>query len=187
MEPIISENTIHRLKAGDVTAFDELYLVTKDKIYKTVFVLAPNKQEVDEIVNEIYFQVWKSISNYNETSPFIYWLNGLVFRQVKQWKLKAWKRQNLFVRILENNNSLIENKVENNSMGEDKQQLLSILDNMSYKLKEVILLYYFYNYNQKEIAIILNIPVGTVKSRHHTALKYLRKEKLKREGLTNVK
>ena len=89
MEPNITPEVIYRLKAGDLTAFDEMYIATIKKVYGTVYILAPNKQEVNEIVNEIYFQVWKSITNYNESSPFLYWLNGLVFRQVKNWKLKA--------------------------------------------------------------------------------------------------
>jgi RNA polymerase sigma-70 factor, ECF subfamily len=180
MEPIISKNIIHRLKAGDVTAFDEFYSITKDQIYKTVYVLAPNKQEVDEMVNEMYFQVWKSIKNYNEGSPFNYWLNGLVFRQVKHWRLNAWKRHNLFDKLLKNKETEIENDVVNS--GDDHPFLLSIIDKMSFKLKEVILLYYFYNYSQNEIAIILNIPVGTVKSRHHSALNYLRKFYKNSEG-----
>lgn len=190
MEPIISENIIHRLKAGDVSAFDELYSVTKNQIYKTVYVLVPNKQEVDEIVNEIYFQVWKSITNYNEGSPFNYWLNGLVFRQVKHWRLKAWKRHNLFYKLLKNKENQVGNNVVNS--GGDYPVLLSIIDKLSFKLKEVILLYYFYDYSQNEIAIILNIPVGTVKSRHHSALVYLRKfyknsSETEWEGFLNVK
>jgi RNA polymerase sigma-70 factor, ECF subfamily len=189
MEPIISEDLIRRLKAGDVSAFDEFYSATKDKIYKTVYVMAANKQEVDEMVNEIYFQIWKSISNYNVQLPFNYWVNGLVFRQVKRWRLKAWKQHNLFQMVLKNINSINKGTVMNNH--EDGQdQLLSIIEKMSYKLKEVILLYYFYNYSQKEIAIILNIPVGTVKSRHHSALNYLRKflkEPIERGDFKNVK
>jgi RNA polymerase sigma-70 factor, ECF subfamily len=86
MEPILTTEVIYRLKTGDLTAFDEMYIATIKKVYGTVYILAPNKQEVNEIVNEIYFQVWKSISNYDESSPFLFWLNGLVFRQVKNWK-----------------------------------------------------------------------------------------------------
>jgi RNA polymerase sigma-70 factor (ECF subfamily) len=58
---------------------------------------------------------------------------------------------------------------------EKKRLLLSLLENMSYKLREVLVLYYFYEYSLKEISMVLNIPVGTVKSRHHLALKHLHK------------
>jgi RNA polymerase sigma-70 factor, ECF subfamily len=170
------DDIIQRLKAGDFTAFDEFYAATKEKVYRTVYILVVNKQEVEEIVNEVYFQIWKSISNYNESSPFSYWLNGLVFRQVKQWRLKAWKRKNLLEKLLNNIYFLNEGDAGTDMLiGERRRTLLSTLDTMSYKFKEVVVLYYFHDYSQREIAMILNIPMGTVKSRHHSALKHLRK------------
>lgn len=170
------ENIIQRLKAGDITAFDEFYAATKEKVYRTVYILAVNKQEVEEIVNEVYFQIWKSISNYDEAFPFSYWINGLVFRQVKQWRLKAWKRKNLLEKLLNNKHFLNDGDTGTDLLiGERRKSLLSTIDTMSYKFKEVIVLYYFHDYNQREIAVILDIPIGTVKSRLHSALKYLRK------------
>jgi RNA polymerase sigma-70 factor (ECF subfamily) len=175
MESIIRTDVIQRIKAGDIKAFDELYLATINKVYKTVYILAPNKQEVDDIVSEIYYQVWKSIHNYNESSPFLYWLNGLVFRQIKNWKLNAWKRMKLYQKKMMLETEHFRTIDDDILKDENKQLLLSLLDNMSYKLKEVLVLYYFYEYSLKEIATVLNIPIGTVKSRHHLALKHLRK------------
>lgn len=175
MESIISTDVIQRIKAGDIKAFDELYTATINKVYKTVYILAPNKQEVDDIVSEIYYQVWKSIHNYNQSSPFLYWLNGLVFRQIKNWKLKAWKRMQLFQKQKMLETEHFRSIDDHILKDENKQLLLSLLDNMSYKLKEVLVLYYFHEYSLNEIASFLNIPIGTVKSRHHLALKHLRK------------
>ncbi|MGO4693422.1 sigma-70 family RNA polymerase sigma factor [Paenibacillus sp. 2TAB26] len=53
----------------------------------------------------------------------------------------------------------------------------SILDDMdclSYKLKQVVVLHYLNDLTQEEVAEIVRIPVGTVKSRLHYALKQLR-------------
>jgi RNA polymerase sigma-70 factor, ECF subfamily len=172
---LIREEVIQRMKNGDVTAFDELYSETADKVYRTVYILASNKQDVDDIVSEIYYQVWKSIHSYRETTPFLYWLNGLMFRQVKNWKLKSWRRMILFqkkMRMESEHSYLVEEDI---LKAENKQHMIMAMDNMSYKLKEVVVLYYFHDYSLKEIASLLNIPIGTVKSRHHLALKRLRK------------
>jgi RNA polymerase sigma-70 factor, ECF subfamily len=174
MEPLITPEVINRLKAGDLTAFDEMYSATINKVYGTVYVLASNKQEVDEIVNEIYFQIWKSISNYDESSPFTFWMNGLVFRQLKSWKLKAWKRVELIRKI--KRFSMKDSFVRDDVLKSQNQEwLFSMIDTLPYKLKEVLLLIYFYDYSLKEIANVLNVPVGTIKSRHHNAIKYLKK------------
>ncbi|MBD7964864.1 sigma-70 family RNA polymerase sigma factor [Fictibacillus norfolkensis] len=185
MEPKITPEVIDRLKKGELTAFDEMYGATIHKVYRTVYVLAPNKQEVNEIVNEIYFQVWKSISNYNDSSPFLFWLNGLVFRQVKNWKMKAWKRAELLRKIKKF--SLKESFVNDDILkSENQDEILSQLNTMPYKLKEVLLLVYFYDYPLKEIASLLRIPIGTVKSRHHTAIKYIQRQRASISGEVGI-
>ncbi|GIO28913.1 hypothetical protein J2TS6_00540 [Paenibacillus albilobatus] len=58
---------------------------------------------------------------------------------------------------------------------EMQHELFSLVRQLSYKLRVVVILRYFHDYALEEIADILQIPVGTVKSRHHLALKELRK------------
>ncbi|MDE1399007.1 sigma-70 family RNA polymerase sigma factor, partial [Bacillus licheniformis] len=56
----------------------------------------------------------------------------------------------------------------------DSLEVIRLVDNLPYKYKQVIVLRYLYEYSQEEIARILDIPVGTVKSRLHFALEKLR-------------
>lgn len=58
---------------------------------------------------------------------------------------------------------------------EMQHELFSLVRQLSYKLRVVVILRYFHDYSLEEIAEVLQIPVGTVKSRHHLALKELRK------------
>ncbi|GGD52612.1 hypothetical protein GCM10010911_07720 [Paenibacillus nasutitermitis] len=58
---------------------------------------------------------------------------------------------------------------------EMQHELISHVRQLSYKLRVVVILRYFHDYALEEIADMLQIPVGTVKSRHHLALKELRK------------
>ncbi|MEJ9371380.1 sigma-70 family RNA polymerase sigma factor, partial [Schinkia azotoformans] len=54
---------------------------------------------------------------------------------------------------------------------------------LPYKLKQVIILRYLNDYSQEEVAKILEIPIGTVKSRINAALKKLR-EKVKNRNIS---
>jgi RNA polymerase sigma-70 factor, ECF subfamily len=174
MKSTITQDLIERMKEGDIEAFDEVYRLSIDSVYRTVYMMMPYKQDVDDIVSEIYVQLWRSIHNYHDPSPFQYWLNGLVFRQVKNWKMKAWKRFNLLnkKKILETeHHELTENSI---IIDEQNNELVQVIHQMSHKLREIVVLYYFHDYSLKEIADLLNIPLGTVKSRHHLALKSLR-------------
>ncbi|MNI95983.1 ECF RNA polymerase sigma factor SigW [compost metagenome] len=51
------------------------------------------------------------------------------------------------------------------------------MNRLPFKLKQVIILHYLQEYSQEEIAAILEIPLGTVKSRIHAALQKLRQKR----------
>ena len=51
------------------------------------------------------------------------------------------------------------------------RKLIELIHKLPYKLKQVIILRYLHDYSQEEVAEILHIPIGTVKSRIHSALK----------------
>ncbi|MNH35028.1 ECF RNA polymerase sigma factor SigW [compost metagenome] len=57
---------------------------------------------------------------------------------------------------------------------ESQQEILAFVDRLSNKLREVIVLRYYHESSFEEIATLLRIPVGTVKSRHHAAIRKLR-------------
>ena len=56
------------------------------------------------------------------------------------------------------------------------RKLIELIHKLPYKLKQVIILRYLHDYSQEEVAEILHIPIGTVKSRIHSALKKLRQK-----------
>ena len=58
------------------------------------------------------------------------------------------------------------------------QKLIELIHKLPYKLKQVIILRYLHDYSQEEVAEILHIPIGTVKSRIHAALKTTSKEQV---------
>jgi len=56
----------------------------------------------------------------------------------------------------------------------DELEVIPAVEKLSFKLKEIVVLRYYQNCPLEEIAAILQIPIGTVKSRHHLAMKKLR-------------
>ena len=66
------------------------------------------------------------------------------------------------------------------------QKLIELIHKLPYKLKQVIILRYLHDYSQEEVAEILHIPIGTVKSRIHAALKTTSKRASRRNLLGEV-
>ncbi|MFB9324598.1 sigma-70 family RNA polymerase sigma factor [Paenibacillus aurantiacus] len=168
--PILEKATL-----GDESAFQLVYQATHQDVYRTVAFLIYGKQDIEDIVNEVYMRMWRSFHAYDPSRPFRNWLHGIIVRQVQDWKRKAWRR----IRLFERNRQLTcvpfewtDKAVLQSEMQHD---LFSLVRQLSYKLRVVVILRYFHDYALEEIADMLQIPVGTAKSRHHLALKELRK------------
>lgn len=179
---------LDRLIAGEEAAFDVIYQLTRTKIYGTVAALIRNKEDVNDIVSEIYCQLWRALPNYDRKRPFLFWLNGLVIKQVNNWRRQIWRR----FRLLEKKTRLYEEQyVEMPEVSlietESNSEMQSLMNRLPFKLRAVIIYRFYYEFSYEQIAELLRIPVGTAKSRNHLALKQLRKwvdTKQVEEGLT---
>ncbi|CAM4190659.1 sigma-70 family RNA polymerase sigma factor [Paenibacillus tarimensis] len=176
----MNDNELHiwleKAAIGDESAFHLVYQATHQDVYRTVAFLVYNKQDIEDIVNEVYMRMWRSFHTYDPNRPFRFWLHGITVRLVQDWKRKAWRR----IRLFERNRQLISEHCDWTDkavlQSEMQHDLFGLVRQLSYKLRVVVILRYFHDYALEEIADILQIPVGTVKSRHHLALKELRKQ-----------
>lgn len=166
---------LDRLLDGDLEAFEVIYGMTKKKVYGTVVLLVSNKQDVNDIVSEIYMQLWKALPSYDRSLPFMFWLNGIVLNQVNNWRRQIWRR----FRLSERNEQLHEeiSPVMPDELlvkNERQEEMLQLIHRLPFKMRSVVLYRYYYDYTYEEIAELLGIPVGTVKSRNHKAIEQMR-------------
>ncbi|WP_226000017.1 sigma-70 family RNA polymerase sigma factor [Paenibacillus sp. BJ-4] len=166
--------------AGSREAYRELYDYTIHTVYRSVHFLLEEKADADDVVQEIYIQVYRSLGQFDVNRSFQPWLMGIVMRQIRAYRRKRWMRLRITSRAerLEYYTAYdfseeIVDKVANHA-------LLHAVQQLSFKLKQVIVLHYLHEYSQEEISNILEIPLGTVKSRIHAALQKLRSKE--REG-----
>jgi RNA polymerase sigma-70 factor, ECF subfamily len=166
---------LERSSTGDREAFEAVYRKIKDKVYRTVYFLLKDKHDVQDVVSEVYIELFKSLKKFDNSYPFQSWLNGLIVRQVSNHNRKAWRRFRLFERQMLNREDLQPEIVDDRILQKEKKsELLAFVDLLSFKLKSVIVLRYYHEHTYEEISLVLNIPVGTVKSRHNQAIKKLR-------------
>ncbi|QWG34053.1 sigma-70 family RNA polymerase sigma factor [Bacillus mycoides] len=177
MDEVELKEWLYKMESGDQEAFQVIYKLTSKDIYRiVVFLLGNQHQDVDDIVNEVYIKMWKSVTNYDMNRSFRFWLHGLVVKQVQDWRRKSWRRFRIFEKkkMYEQDRSYIMD--EGILHKETRSELVEVVQKLSYKHREVVIMRYFHEYSLDEIAALLQIPVGTVKSRLHIALKRLRTE-----------
>ncbi|MGM9924427.1 MAG: sigma-70 family RNA polymerase sigma factor [Bacillus sp. (in: firmicutes)] len=172
---------IEQTRSGCKQAYGELYEQTIGDVYKTVYFLLDDKIDIEDVIQEIYLQLYKSLRTYDVAKPFRPWLIGLSIKQVHAYRRKRWMGLRIIRKAettaaeqpVDFSNDVI-NKVAN-------EQLITQVNQLPFKLRQVVILHYLHDYSQEEVAAILQIPLGTVKSRIHASLKNLRRtEKNKR-------
>ncbi|QWU17296.1 RNA polymerase sigma-70 factor, ECF subfamily [Paenibacillus sophorae] len=162
--------------AGSHEAYSELYERTITEVYRTVRFLIGESSDTDDVVQEIYIQMYRSLGQYDTTRPFRPWLMGVVMRQIRAYRRKRWNH----IRLIKKAQHSI--TLDHDFSGEvvDKvsyRPLIASVERLPFKLKQVVILHYLNEYSQEEIADTLGIPLGTVKSRIHAALTKLRSKR----------
>lgn len=78
--------------SGNKEAYSELYDVTIHEVYKTAHFLIDDKADVDDVVQEIYIQLYESLRKYDSEKPFRPWQIGLAIKQIHSYRRKRWMR-----------------------------------------------------------------------------------------------
>ncbi|MEK4694100.1 sigma-70 family RNA polymerase sigma factor [Bacillus sp. FSL M8-0063] len=162
--------------SGNKEAYSELYDKTIQEVYKTAHFLIGDKTDVDDVVQEIYIQLYESLRKYDGEKLFRPWLIGLAIKQIHSYRRKRWMRLRI-IKKAEEQRKPVQIDFSNDVVSKiSNQKLIKLIHKLPYKLKQVIILRYLHDYTQEEVAHILHIPIGTVKSRIHAALKKLRQK-----------
>ncbi|EJS12662.1 sigma-70 family RNA polymerase sigma factor [Bacillus cereus VDM062] len=162
--------------SGNKEAYSELYDKTIQEVYKTAHFLIEDKADIDDVVQEIYIQLYESLRKYDSEKPFRPWLIGLAIKKIHSYRRKRWMRLRI-VKKAEEQRKPVEIDFSSDVVSKiSNQKLIELIHKLPYKLKQVIILRYLHDYSQEEVAQILHIPIGTVKSRIHAALKKLRQK-----------
>jgi RNA polymerase sigma-70 factor (ECF subfamily) len=161
---------------GDQKAFFELYNCTIHKTLGIVKNLVYEKSQREDVVQEIYIELYKALPSFQQDKSFKPWFMSLIIRQTKSYVRKNW----LLFRLKKKQSESYQNDIEKDFSDDvvdrlDNKELLQALHKLSFKSRNVITLRYVGDLSQDEIAQILNLPVGTVSSRISYALKSLRK------------
>lgn len=136
----------------------------KDKYYKIGWAYLYNHYDVEDVFQNTIMKVYENINQLKEERFFETWVTSIFINECKRI---LRNRQKFSVtddlnktEIQDSRNSYIELK-----------EGLDMLDDIH---REVLVLKYMSGYSQEEISQILDIPIGTVKSRIYRGLKHLR-------------
>lgn len=171
----ISLETIRLAQGGDESAFQEIYHKYHNYVYYYAYKLIQNEADAKDITQETFLQVYQSLPNLKNPEYLSLWIKRITYSKfyhfsIKQ-KEKAIEKEDLRYHLDRSDKA----KNMNDAMKlDDKAVIRSMIDTLSEKQREVIQLVYYEQLTVVEIAKMLSLPEGTVKSRVFEAKKALK-------------
>jgi len=167
-------NLILAIQASDEQAFSEFYDLLVSKIYALSYRMLNNTSDAEEVVSDVFTQIWQQARNYNaQKANVIAWT--LMFtrsrsldliRKRKAAQIKTSATDEFVINIIDSNNEP-ERIIE---MFQDNSRTHQLMASLSAKQRQLLALSFFRGLSHQEIANATNIPLGTVKSNIRKAL-----------------
>ncbi len=155
---------LKRIAKGDNNAFEKLYIETKRGVYAFLYSYFNNQTDCEDAMQTVYLKIKTNISQYKIGT------NGLA------WILQIAKNTALN-EIRANTNYRKSKSAEDRAETDSFENVIlknSLMSAMKRVLDEdeqqIIILHVIWSYKHKEIAEILNCPIGTVTSKYKRAI-----------------
>lgn len=174
------KNYIIKAIDGNDKAFQKIYERYYKQSYYFALKITGNPADAADSVQDAFVQIKNSLKDLRNPEYFNAWLNKIVFTKCTKLFAKnkyAAMDPELMRQLPNQQEERIEFDPKRYSRYQsDKEVLMAMIDELHPQHKEAVLLYYFEDLPVKEIADILEIPEGTVKSRIKIARDTLKKK-----------
>jgi len=158
----------------DINALIDKY---KSSLYNLCFKLTLNRSDADDLFQDTWIKVGKSLNTVDQ-KYFKAWLFRVCINQYKDNYRKDKRRKNVFYDLYDSNEAkdfVLENTNYSLSAEEEYQakadyrRVIGQINLLPNKLKIPMVLFYFQQMKYAEIANVLKVPEGTIKSRLNAA------------------
>lgn len=134
----------------------------KDRLYKIAWSYLYNHADIEDVFQDTLIKVYENIYTLRNPNYFESWYISILINECRK-KLRDKKKE------------VLRESIDYDEYYMDDYHFFQELNLLDDIYKEVIVLKYIAGYRQEEIASILHIPIGTVKSRIYRGLRELRK------------
>jgi RNA polymerase sigma-70 factor (ECF subfamily) len=173
---------------GDEAAFRELVNRYKNGLYAFLKQFLNHQDMVEDAFQETFLQLFTSRASFDTSRPLRPWLFTIAANKAKDALRKRQRTAATPIGTIADSQEMSFDEVLNALTADDTMpyeqlqeselstQVGQVIADMPENLREILILAYFNKFSYKQMAQILSIPIGTVKSRLHTAVGRFAKE-----------
>ncbi|MCX7994325.1 MAG: RNA polymerase sigma factor [candidate division WOR-3 bacterium] len=176
------ETLIQAVKSGDAEAFGPLIERYKIVIYRLVYRMVRNRDDAEDLVQEIFIKAYKGLKDFKTGHKFLPWLSRIAVNHTLNFINKERRVEAQPLEWVVNYDDGKNNPVEMVEQKILKEKIMKAMEQLPEEYRVVLLLRVEEDMSYEEIGQALNIPRGTVMSRLARARQKL-KELLEKDKL----
>jgi len=190
--PSIEARLVRLAKTGDRGAFADLVELYKDKIYHLGYRMLGGREEAEDLAQETFLRVFRSLERYDESLKFSTWIyrigTNLAIDRLRKRKATYSLDADVandgegtdWYGMLASEEPTPEGRV---LLSETQSRIRAAIEALPEKYRSVVILKYLHDMSLQEIGDVLELPVTTVKTRVHRGREFLR-DVLEREEIS---
>ena len=167
---------VERAQQGDREALEELYLSNFDRIYSYLHMSVGNKHDAEDLTTQTFLKMLESIKRFRwQSAPFSAWLFRIAhnlamdhFRARRRWQPEA--------EVPEPPGSEEPSAEVEAMQSIGRESMLELIEKLSPEQQQVLTLKFVFNFQNADVATILEKTEGAIKSLQHRALVSLQKQ-----------
>lgn len=166
------ERLLRRIADGDRAAFAALHQRRHAHVYRFAVGIVKAPDRAEEVTNDTMVAVWSGAARFEFRSKVSTWIFGIAYRTaLKSLRRDRFEQSHVDIEVLPEIEDAMIETAENLF---NRTRVTKALAALPGELRAVVELTYYQGYSYIEIGKILSCPVGTVKSRMHSARARLR-------------
>ena len=161
------------LKAHDQGAYGYLYDHYSKSLFTVIYQVLPQTEVAEDVLQEVFIKIWQNVGAYDASKGRLYtWMLNIARNSaIDRTRSKEFNKQAKTTTLTEN----VYNGKDGLNITINDIGLKKTIERLPEENRRLLQLSYFQGYTQEEIAKMLGIPLGTVKTRIRSTLLQLRK------------
>ena len=177
-QPSSPDELLHRVADGDQVAFGELYDQTAPRVLGLIKRLLKDHSQSEEVAQEVFLEIWQTASRFDTTrGSAASWMLTMAHRRavdrVRASQAGRDRDLRIGVRDMAPEYDSVTESVEIRIEHERVERALARLTELQ---RQAVQLAYYGGYSHSEVATMLGVPIGTVKTRLRDGMIRLRDE-----------
>lgn len=164
--PAIDRSLIDRARNGDLDAFESIVRARMDAVYRLTSAILGNEADARDAAQETFVAAWRQLGRLREPEKFEAWLQRVTVNAARQ-TMRARSRRR--IREIPSSTVLAIADRAAGAPRDDAAILDTALGTLPIDQRTILVLHHLEGRSLAEIALILDVPVGTAKSRLFTA------------------